>query len=175
MVHLIDNPEATPDDLMQFVKGPDFPTGAFILGRAGILDAYRTGRGSIKMRARAEIVEEGKSGPRIVVTELPYQGSLSTIAQRIKELVDGRNAVYERRFAPLEYASNPDFNVQSFRTTNVLRWEYRPGSTLFVVWQQARDGAGELSRVRFGRDVRELFRVPATNVLLLKFSYWLNF
>src|SRR5581483_2532815 len=90
VVHLIDNPEATPDDLMQFVKGPDFPTGAFILGRAGILDAYRTGRGSIKMRARAEIVEEGKSGPRIVVTELPYQGSLGSIAQRIKELVDNR-------------------------------------------------------------------------------------
>jgi DNA gyrase subunit A len=88
-VHLIDNPEATPDDLMQFVKGPDFPTGGFILGRAGILDAYRTGRGSIKMRARAEI-EEGKNGARIVITELPYQGSLGTIAQRIKELVDSR-------------------------------------------------------------------------------------
>jgi hypothetical protein len=92
-----------------------------------------------------------------------------------KELIDGRNAVYERRFAPFEYASNPDFNVQSFRTTNVLRWEYRPGSTLFVVWQQARDGAGELPRVRFGHDVRELFQVPATNLLLVKFSYWLNF
>ena len=47
-IHLIDNPDATPDDLMQFVKGPDFPTGGYILGRAGILDAYRTGRGSIK-------------------------------------------------------------------------------------------------------------------------------
>ncbi len=59
-LHLIDHPEATPDDLMQFVKGPDFPTGGLILGRAGIMDAYRTGRGSIKMRAKAEIVE----GPR---------------------------------------------------------------------------------------------------------------
>ena len=88
-VHLIDNPESTPDDLMQFVKGPDFPTGGFILGRAGILDAYRTGRGSIKMRARAEI-EETKTGARIVISELPYQGSLGSIAQRIKELVDSR-------------------------------------------------------------------------------------
>jgi DNA gyrase subunit A len=88
-MHLIDNPEATPDDLMAFVKGPDFPTGGFFLGRAGILDAYRTGRGSIKMRARAEI-EEGKNGSRIVISELPYQGSLGTIAQRIKELVDSR-------------------------------------------------------------------------------------
>ena len=53
-IHLIDNPEATPDDLMQFVKGPDFPTGGSILGRAGIMDAYRTGRGSVKMRATAD-------------------------------------------------------------------------------------------------------------------------
>jgi DNA gyrase subunit A len=88
-VHLIDNPEAQADELMQFIKGPDFPTGGFILGRAGILDAYRTGRGSIKMRARAEI-EEGKNGARIVITELPYQSSLAAIAQRIKELVDSR-------------------------------------------------------------------------------------
>ncbi|MDQ6796683.1 MAG: DNA gyrase subunit A, partial [Actinomycetota bacterium] len=75
-LHLIDNPEATPDDLMAFVKGPDFPTGAYILGRAGIMDAYRTGRGSIKMRAKAEIVE-GKNADEIVITELPYQTSVS--------------------------------------------------------------------------------------------------
>ena len=61
-IHLIDHPDATPDDLMQFVKGPDFPTGASILGRAGIIDAYRTGRGSVKMRATATI-EEGKQRP----------------------------------------------------------------------------------------------------------------
>ncbi|MFM7687379.1 MAG: DNA gyrase subunit A [Actinomycetota bacterium] len=87
-VHLIDHPESTPDDLMQFVKGPDFPTGGSILGRAGIIDAYRTGRGSIKMRATATI-EEGKRGQmQIIVTELPYQASCSAIAGRIQELVD---------------------------------------------------------------------------------------
>jgi DNA gyrase subunit A len=85
--HLIDHPDATPDDLMAFVKGPDFPTGAFILGRGGILDAYRTGRGSVRMRARAEIVEERK-GTFIVVTELPYQSSPAGILTRIKDLVD---------------------------------------------------------------------------------------
>ena len=87
-VHLIDHPEATPDDLMQFVKGPDFPTGGSILGRAGIIDAYRTGRGSVKMRATASIEETKRGGMEIVVTELPYQTSCSSIAGRIQELVD---------------------------------------------------------------------------------------
>ncbi|MBW3574091.1 MAG: DNA gyrase subunit A [Actinobacteria bacterium] len=88
-VHLLDHPEATPDDLMAFVKGPDFPTGAFILGRAGMMEAYRTGRGSIRMRARAE-VQESKKGTFIVVTELPYQASPAGILMRIKELVEAR-------------------------------------------------------------------------------------
>src|SRR5947209_2560659 len=88
--HLIDNPDATPDQLMEFVKGPDFPTGAYILGRGGIMDAYRTGRGSIRMRARAEIVEGTRSGDEIVVSELPYQTSVSTVASKIEELVTGR-------------------------------------------------------------------------------------
>lgn len=87
-VHLIDNPEATADDLMQFVKGPDFPTGASILGRAGIMDAYRTGRGSVKLRATATIEESKKGALEIVVTELPYQTSCNAIAGRIQELVD---------------------------------------------------------------------------------------
>src|SRR5205085_8235002 len=88
-LHLIDHPDATPDDLMQFVKGPDFPTGGYILGRQGIMDAYRTGRGSIRMRARAEIVE-GKTSDEIVVTQLPYQVSVNTVASKIAELVDSR-------------------------------------------------------------------------------------
>ncbi len=89
VVHLLDNPDATPDDLMEFVKGPDFPTGASILGKAGIIDAYRTGRGSVKMRATVEI-EESKTGRmEIVVSELPYQTSCSAIASRIQDLVDG--------------------------------------------------------------------------------------
>ncbi|HEY5662479.1 MAG TPA: DNA gyrase subunit A [Ilumatobacter sp.] len=87
-IHLLGDPDGTTvDDLMQYVKGPDFPTGGQILGRAGIIDAYRTGRGSVKTRARASI-EEGKGGRyEIVVTELPYQTSCSSIAGRIEELV----------------------------------------------------------------------------------------
>jgi DNA gyrase subunit A len=88
-IHLIDHPDATADDLTHFVKGPDFPTGGYILGRAGILDAYRTGRGSIRMRARAEI-EESKTGVQIIVTELPYQSSMKAIQERIAELVNSR-------------------------------------------------------------------------------------
>jgi DNA gyrase subunit A len=88
-VHLIDHPEATPDDLMAFVKGPDFPTGGLILGRAGIQDAYRTGRGSIKMRAVATI-EDGPRGPQIIATEIPYQASVESIAEKAAELVNAR-------------------------------------------------------------------------------------
>jgi DNA gyrase subunit A len=86
-VHLLEHPEATSDDLMEFVKGPDFPTGALILGRQGILDALRTGKGSIKLRAVAEI-DEGRDGAtRIVVTEMPYQTSVATVEKKISELV----------------------------------------------------------------------------------------
>ena len=87
-LHLVENPDATVKDLMKFVKGPDFPTGGLILGRYGLTEAYKTGRGSIKMRAKVAI-EEGQRGQmRIVVTELPYQASCSAIAGRIQELVD---------------------------------------------------------------------------------------
>ncbi len=87
-LHLVENPDATVKDLMKFVKGPDFPTGGLILGRDGLTEAYKTGRGSIKMRAKVTI-EEGQRGQmRIVVSELPYQASCSAIAGRIQELVD---------------------------------------------------------------------------------------
>ena len=91
VIHLLDHADATPDDLMAFVKGPDFPTGGLIMGRAGIIDAYRTGKGSIRLRARTEIVEgTGRQRDRIVVTEMPYQTSISATAVKIKELVESR-------------------------------------------------------------------------------------
>jgi DNA gyrase subunit A len=86
-VHLMENPEATSDDLMAHVKGPDFPTGALIMGRSGIMDALRTGRGSVRMRAVAEIEETRRGGDRIVITELPYQVGPRKVLSRIKELV----------------------------------------------------------------------------------------
>ena len=85
--HLIDNPDATVADLMEFVHGPDFPTGGLIMGRSGIYHAYTTGRGSVRIRARAEIVEVRNSS-QIVVTEIPYQQSVENIETKIAEAVD---------------------------------------------------------------------------------------
>jgi DNA gyrase subunit A len=86
VVHGLEHPDATPKDLMRFVKGPDFPTGGVIMGRDGIRDAYRTGRGSIKVRAVCS-VEEGSGGrSRIVVTELPYQVNKARLAEKIADL-----------------------------------------------------------------------------------------
>ena len=96
-----------------------------------------------------------------------------------KELVDGRNPEYSRRFSPLANAfdlvGDPDFNVKSFRTTNVVRWEYKPGSTLFIVWQQARENDAVSGGFRFGRDVHDIFRTTPRNVFLVKLAYWLNY
>jgi len=83
--------DARCDRLMQFVKGPDFPTGAQIMGRAGIIDAFRTGRGSVRMRAVAEIEETKRGGDRIVVTELPYQVGPRTVLAKISELVSNKD------------------------------------------------------------------------------------
>ncbi len=94
---------------------------------------------------------------------------------RFKELVDGHNPLYAQRYAPYGYTDNPDFNYKSFRTTNVLRWEYKPGSTLFVVWQQAREDSASYGDFRFGRDFRGIFNVTPRNVLLVKLAYWLNY
>lgn len=95
LIYLIDNytraDEITVDDLMQFIKGPDFPTGATVLGTDGIRTAYVTGRGRIIMRAKAHIEEMSGGRHRIIVTELPYQVRKSTLVERIAELArDGR-------------------------------------------------------------------------------------
>ena len=89
-IHLINNPDATIKDLMEYIKGPDFPTGGEILGHSGIYQAYMTGRGSIKVRAKAEIIEGGKYD-QIVVTEIPYQTSVETIEEKAAALVDRRD------------------------------------------------------------------------------------
>lgn len=84
---LIDNPDATIEELMTVIKGPDFPTGALIMGTDGIKDAYLTGRGLIKMRAKAHIETLANGKPRIIVTELPYQVNKARLVEKIAELV----------------------------------------------------------------------------------------
>ncbi|MBE5766904.1 MAG: DNA gyrase subunit A [Clostridiales bacterium] len=85
--HMIDNPDCTVEDLMQFIKGPDFPTGAVILGKNGIHEAYRTGRGRIIVRAKTEIEPMSASRDRIVVTEIPYMVNKARLVEKIAELV----------------------------------------------------------------------------------------
>ncbi|WP_027396737.1 DNA gyrase subunit A [Anaerovibrio lipolyticus] len=84
---LIDNPDATAEELMTVIKGPDFPTGGLIMGTAGIKSAYSTGRGQIKMRAKANIETMSNGKPRIIVTELPYQVNKARLIEKIAELV----------------------------------------------------------------------------------------
>lgn len=91
-IYLIQNPGARLKTLMNFLPGPDFPTGGFIYGREGIRNAYETGRGSIVMRARAAIDRAGKSGERmaIVITEIPYQVNKAKLIERIAELINDK-------------------------------------------------------------------------------------
>ncbi|CAN7145074.1 DNA gyrase subunit A [Paenibacillus sp. LjRoot153] len=83
---MIENPDVTPMELMQAIKGPDFPTAGFILGREGIRQAYTTGRGSVTMRART-VIEENNNKARIIVNELPYQVNKARLVEKIAELV----------------------------------------------------------------------------------------
>ena len=91
VIHLIQNPDATIERIMKFVPGPDFPTGAHIFGRDGIKSAYKTGRGTIKLRARA-MIERGRKNERdrIVITEIPYQVNKSRLLENIANLVNGK-------------------------------------------------------------------------------------
>jgi DNA gyrase subunit A len=89
-VLLIEKPDSTLKDVMKIVPGPDFPTAAYIAGRSGILQAYKTGRGSFLMRAKAAIEDAGKDRENIVITEIPYQVNKSKLIERIAELVQSK-------------------------------------------------------------------------------------
>ena len=86
-IALIDNPDIGLEDIIQIIKGPDFPTGALILGKSGIRDAYRTGRGRVVMRAKTEIQELPNNRFRIVVSEIPYQVNKARLIEKIADLV----------------------------------------------------------------------------------------
>ena len=86
-VAMLDNPEITAQELIEYISGPDFPTGGLIMGKAGIYDAYTTGRGKIIVRARAEIETTDNGKNRIVITEIPYQVNKAMLVERIADLV----------------------------------------------------------------------------------------
>ncbi len=88
-IHLVDNPEATPGELMQFVPGPDFPTGGIIFGKKGIIDAYTTGRGRIRIRAKTHIEQIGKKEV-IIVDEIPYQVNKAKLIESIADMVKNK-------------------------------------------------------------------------------------
>ena len=134
--HLIANPECDVEDLLQFIHGPDFPTGGYIWGRKGLLSAYRTGRGLIEMRARIH-VEEGRFGKcSLVVTELPYQVNKTRVIEQITRMVRaGRaNEISELRdesdrdgirlVIELKRDSNPEKVVQTLFKKTQLRYTF---------------------------------------------------
>ena len=88
-IALLENPNATVDDLMKYIKGPDFPTGGIIVGREGIKEAYKTGKGLITVRGRAHI-ERGKGNERIVITEIPYMVDKGALKEKIAQLVNSK-------------------------------------------------------------------------------------
>ena len=91
VVHLIDNPDATPKDLMKFVKGPDFPTGGIICGRGGIREAYKTGRGRVTVRAKVAVESHKEGGKeKIIVQEIPYQVNKTRLIENIATLVQNK-------------------------------------------------------------------------------------
>lgn len=121
--HLIDNPEASVEDLMQFIKGPDFPTGGIIYDHAEITAAYATGRGRIITRAKADI-EERKNGKfQIIITELPYQVNKSVLITKIADLVRNKKI---QGIADLR----DDSDRKGMRITVELRRDAKPQSTL---------------------------------------------
>ena len=89
-VHLIDNPDATTDDLLQFVKGPDFPMGGIAFNQADIKHAYGSGKGPVVVRGEAEIVDDGKKDTKIIITSIPYRVNKSELIVRIAELVQDK-------------------------------------------------------------------------------------
>lgn len=86
-IQYIDNPDITVEELIDVIPGPDFPTGGIIMGVSGIREAYKTGRGRIRVRARAEIEKHGEDRERIIVTELPYQVNKAALVEKIADLV----------------------------------------------------------------------------------------
>ena len=120
IVKVIDNPEITIDELMQTIKGPDFPTGATILGKEGIKDAYTTGRGKIIMRAEAEIEEMSGNRQRIIITSLPYQVNKAKLVMTIADLAK------EKKIEGISEVRDESDRIEKTRVVVELKRDARP-------------------------------------------------
>ncbi|MGI6345440.1 MAG: DNA gyrase subunit A [Bacillota bacterium] len=131
-IALIDNPELSVDELMTYIKGPDFPTGAYIMGRDGIRSAYRTGRGSIKIRAKARIEQMNNGRHRIVVSEIPYQVNKAKLIERIAEL-----AVKEKKIEGISDLRDESDRDELVRIVIELRRDANPNIVLNQLYKHS--------------------------------------
>jgi len=119
-LHSLANPDADSEELMRFVKGPDFPTGGYLVGTAGIREALASGRGSVKMRAVADVEEVSKGRTAIVITQLPYQVSIERVIEKIRVLVD------DKKIAGIADARNESDNRRGTRFVIYLKKDAVP-------------------------------------------------
>ena len=129
-VCVIDNPEADLNDLMEHIKGPDFPTKGIIMGRSGIRAAYATGRGHIRLRARTEMEEFGQGRTRIIVTELPYQVNKARLVENIAEQVK------EKRLEGISYLQDHSDGKKGMRIVIELKKDANPQVVLNRLFTQ---------------------------------------
>ncbi|MCG8352052.1 MAG: DNA gyrase subunit A [Chloroflexales bacterium] len=153
IIYLIDNPEATVEDLMKIMPGPDFPTAASILGTDGIVNAYSTGRGHITLRARAHIEEGSRGAFIIVVTELPYQVNKARLQERIAELARDRKIEGIRDV-------RDESDRSGMRLVIVLKQDGQPKKVLNALYKhtqmQTTFGVNMLALVEHGQQPRVL-------------------
>ena len=129
VICMIDNPECTVEDLMQHIKGPDFPTGGLIMGRSGIREAYHTGHGRITVRARTSIEEMGGGRSRIVVTEIPYQVNKSVLVKKIADLV------HEKKIEGISDIRDESNDRQGMRIVIELKKDVQPQVVLNMLYK----------------------------------------
>jgi DNA gyrase subunit A len=153
IIHLADNPEATVEELIAIVPGPDFPTSGLILGSEGILNAYSTGRGQITLRAKAHIEEANRGAFNIIVTELPYQVNKARLQERIAELAK------ERKIEGIRDVRD-ESDRTGMRLVVILKQDAQPKKVLNALYKhtqmQTTFGVNMLALVENGRQPRLL-------------------
>ena len=129
VICMIDNPECTVEDLMQHIKGPDFPTGGLIMGYSGIRQAYQTGHGRITVRARTNVEEMGAGRSRIIVTEIPYQVNKSVLVKKIADLV------HEKKVEGISDIRDESNDRQGMRIVIELKKDVQPQVVLNMLYK----------------------------------------